>query len=76
MGGSKEVIVVTGATGHIGNVLLRELIAHGQVVRALVLPNDDLRPLTSLDVEIVYGDVTDLASLKAAFVEAAHTRFC
>jgi len=64
------VIVVTGATGHIGNVLLRELIAHGQVVRTLVLPNDDLRPLSSLDVEIVYGDVTDLASLKDAFVGA------
>ena len=68
--GGKEVIVVTGATGHIGNVLLRELIARGQVVRALVLPDDDLHPLTSLDVEIVYGDITDLASLKAAFAGA------
>ena len=64
------MVIVTGATGHIGNVLLRELIAQGQVVRALVLPHDDLRPLTSLDVEIVYGDVTDLASLKSAFAGA------
>lgn len=64
------MILVTGATGHIGNVLLRELIEHGEVVRALVLPNDDLRPLTSLGLEIVYGDVTDLASLKAAFAGA------
>ncbi len=36
------MIVVTGATGHIGNVLIRELIANGQTVRALVLSDDDL----------------------------------
>ena len=61
------MIVVTGATGHVGNVLIRELMARGQVVRALVLSNDDLRPLTGLDVEIIYGDVTDIASLESAF---------
>ena len=45
IGGSEEMIVVTGATGHIGNVLIRELITRGQTVRALVLPDDDCRPL-------------------------------
>ena len=64
------MIVVTGATGHIGNVLVRELIKHGQIVRALVLPNDDGRPLTGLQIEITYGDVTDLTSLESAFVGA------
>jgi len=64
------VIVVTGATGHIGNVLVRELISRGQTVRALVLPNDDLRPLHGLDTDIVYGDVTDLQSLTSAFYGA------
>ena len=64
------MIVVTGATGHIGNVLVRELVARGQVVRALVLPNDDCRPLTGLDAEIVHGDVTDLKSLESAFTGA------
>jgi dihydroflavonol-4-reductase len=64
------VIVVTGATGHIGNVLVRELITHGQTVHALVLPNDDCRPLTGLQIEIAYGDVTDLTSLESAFVGA------
>jgi len=61
------MVVVTGATGHIGNVLARRLTAQGQAVRALVMPGDDLRPLTGLDVEIIYGDVTDLASLELAF---------
>jgi dihydroflavonol-4-reductase len=64
------VIVVTGATGHIGNVLTRELTARGHGVHVLVLPDDDLRPLTGLDVEIIYGDVTDLASLESAFTGA------
>ncbi len=64
------MIVVTGATGHIGNVLVRELIAHGQAVRALLLPNDDTRPLAGLDAEITYGDVTDIESLESAFASA------
>ena len=61
------MIVVTGATGHIGNVLVRELVARKKTVRALVMPDDDCRPLTGLEVEIVRGDVTDRKSLEAAF---------
>ena len=64
------MIVVTGATGHIGNVLVRELIACGQTVRALILPDDNLRPLLGLNAEIVHGDVTDLRSLESAFTGA------
>ena len=64
------MIVVTGATGHIGNVLVRELATRGQTVRALVLPDDDLRPLLGLNTEIVHGDVTDLRSLESAFTGA------
>jgi dihydroflavonol-4-reductase len=64
------VIVVTGATGHVGNVLVRDLLARKFSVRALVLPGDDRRPLADLDVEFILGDVTDLASLKSAFVGA------
>ena len=64
------MVIVTGATGHIGNVLVRELLARGVVVRALVLPDDDKRPLAGLDIETVHGDVTDPVSLKAAFAGA------
>lgn len=64
------MIVVTGATGHIGNVLVRELVRRGQVVHAMVLPNDDCRSLSGLNVEIVYGDVTDLKSLKSVLMGA------
>jgi len=64
------VVIVTGATGHIGNVLVRELLAEGAVVRVLVLPDDDERPLAGLNVEIAYGDITDPVSLKSAFAGA------
>ena len=64
------MIVVTGAAGHVGNVLVRELVDRGQIVRALILPYDDHRPLAGLNVEITHGDVTDLKSLISAFVEA------
>ena len=58
--------LVTGASGHIGNVLVRELIARGQEVRALVLPGENLRSLAGLPVEIYEGDVLDPGSLCAA----------
>lgn len=64
------MIVVTGATGHLGNVLVRELLAQGQVVRALVLPDDDCRPLAGLNVEIAHSDITDPKSLESAFAGA------
>lgn len=61
------MILITGATGHIGNVLVRELAARGYPVRALVLPNEDLSPLDNLPVEIAVGDITDYPSLLNAF---------
>jgi dihydroflavonol-4-reductase len=64
------MIVITGATGHIGNVLIRELIKRRQIVRALVLQNDDCRSLVGLDIEIVRGDVTDMNSLESVFLGA------
>ncbi|RPH61575.1 MAG: NAD-dependent epimerase/dehydratase family protein [Chloroflexi bacterium] len=60
------MILVTGATGHIGNVLVRELVKRGEKVRALALPGDNLSPLAGLDVEFVTGDVLDIESLRAA----------
>jgi dihydroflavonol-4-reductase len=58
---------VTGATGHLGNVLVRELVRRGKRVRALVEPGDDGRALAGLDVEIVRGDVLRPETLAAAF---------
>ncbi len=51
------MILVTGGTGHLGNVLVRELLAEGERVRVLVYPGEDTRALADLQVETVYGDV-------------------
>jgi dihydroflavonol-4-reductase len=61
------MILVTGATGHIGNVLVRRLIEQGHKVRALILPGESRDPLQGLDVEPLEGDVLDYASLRRAF---------
>ncbi len=58
--------LVTGATGHIGNVVIRELLIRGKKVRAFVLPGEDLSPLNGLDIEIVEGNVLDRPSLDRA----------
>lgn len=60
------MVLVTGATGHIGNVLVRKLIEDGQVVRVLALPWEDMTPLYNLPVEICLGDVLDFESLLRA----------
>ncbi len=59
--------VVTGATGHIGNTLVRELVARGREVRCLVLPSESTKPLYGLETEIVYGDVRRPETLYESF---------
>lgn len=60
------MILVTGATGHIGNVLVQRLLSQGARLRALVLRDEDTTPLDGLQVELVEGDVLELQSLKTA----------
>jgi dihydroflavonol-4-reductase len=59
------ITVVTGASGHIGANLIRELRRRGRTVRALHHVNR--RTIENLDVEIVPGNVCDPASLRKAF---------
>jgi len=60
-------ILVTGATGHIGNVLVRKLLERGEQVRALILPGEDTASLEGVKVEKVEGDVLGFSSLWDAF---------
>ncbi len=59
--------IVTGATGCIGNVLVRTLLEKSRRVRALVRRTSDLSSIEGLDVEKVVGDVLDIDSLIKAF---------
>ncbi len=61
------MVVVTGATGHVGNVLVRELLSKGRTVRAVILPSEDTSCLGGLKVEMVEGDVRQVDSLIQAF---------
>jgi dihydroflavonol-4-reductase len=58
--------LVTGATGHIGNVLIRKLSERGERVRTLIYPGESRAPLEGLEVETVEGDVRDRRPLAAA----------
>jgi dihydroflavonol-4-reductase len=65
------MLVVTGATGFLGNVLVRTLLAGGAGwVRSLARPTSDLASLAGLDTEIVHADLGDPASLVSAFTGA------
>jgi dihydroflavonol-4-reductase len=60
-----ETVVVTGASGHLGANLVRQLLTAGRRVRVLVF--GETRPFDGLDVERVSGDVLDERSLAPAF---------
>ena len=47
------MILVTGAAGHIGNVLVRELVLAGRQVRAFILPGEDVSSLDNVGIEFV-----------------------
>lgn len=55
---------VTGATGFIGGAVVRQLLAAGHHVRALVRPTSDTRLLDGLQVERVTGDLSDAEGLR------------
>ncbi len=66
------MVVVTGATGHLGNVLVRELLSRKETVRVVVPPGEDTSSLDGLAVEKVTGNVRDPDSLVRAFAGAEY----
>jgi len=58
--------LVTGATGFVGSAVLRCLAAAGHDVRVLARAGGDRRNLEGIVCTVAAGDLTDLASLRAA----------
>lgn len=57
------MILVAGATGSVGGIIVEDLRARGEAVRALVRPATDADRLSAAGAEIVRGDLRDPASL-------------
>lgn len=61
-----KIYLVTGATGLVGNNVVRRLLERGQRVRVLVRRESDPRALEGLDVERAWGDVRDAEAVRQA----------
>ncbi|MBN2503990.1 MAG: NAD-dependent epimerase/dehydratase family protein [Bacilli bacterium] len=59
--------LVTGATGHIGNVLVKELFHARHKVTALVLPKDNFKMIDAY-CEIITGNILDREFLEKSIV--------
>ncbi|MDA7951308.1 MAG: NAD-dependent epimerase/dehydratase family protein [Pirellulaceae bacterium] len=57
------MILVTGATGLLGNNVVRELVHRKEQVRVLIRENSERRPLENLPIEVAIGDVCDQKSV-------------
>lgn len=66
--------LVTGATGFVGSAVVRRLLEAGESVRVLARPKGDRHNLKGLDVEIIEGDLNDVAS-RAKAVRGIHSLF-
>jgi uncharacterized protein YbjT (DUF2867 family) len=68
----KDLIVVTGATGHQGGATARELLAKGHKVRAMTRKPDSpaAKELAKLGAQVVAGNLDDAPSLERALTGA------
>ena len=74
---SSKPILVTGATGSIGSVLVKRLSESGQIVRAVVRNPDRAAALRSMaNVEIVPGDLSKPDSLRGCAEGCSQVYHC
>lgn len=65
---ANKLYIVTGAMGHLGNVVIGKLLRRGEEVRGLALPGDDSVHFQDR-IALVRGNVTDRESLEPLFAE-------
>ncbi|MEP4145977.1 MAG: SDR family oxidoreductase [Halioglobus sp.] len=59
-------VLITGASGFIGNHVTRLCLEQGDDVRVMVMKGEDRSPLAGMDVEFVEGNLLDADSLSRA----------
>ena len=64
---NKKIYIVTGAAGHLGNTIVRQLSLQNGEVRGLVLDSDDLTLLEGFNVKLYKGNICDKKSLDEIF---------
>lgn len=63
----KKIYILTGASGHVGQNIINELLKEDCEIRGLVLPEDKtILPIHS-NLKIYYGNILDMESLKPLF---------
>ncbi|NTV35602.1 MAG: SDR family oxidoreductase [Anaerolineaceae bacterium] len=60
------MILVVGATGQLGTLIVNKLKAKGQPVRVFVRENSNYQHLVDSNTEVAFGDLRDFISLKKA----------
>lgn len=62
-----KLYIVTGATGHLGNTLIRQLKKRGSEIRGLILPTETAA--NQPGIRYFQGDVRDKSSLEPLFAD-------
>lgn len=70
------MILVTGATGHLGANLVRRLLDEGEDVRVLLRERSGSQAVEGLAVERVHGDVRDFGAVRAAVAGCRRVYHC
>jgi polyketide synthase len=68
--------LLTGATGFIGSLLARRLLADGYEVRCVVRESSDTATLQALGVELIGGDLDSARSLSGVAEDCEHVVHC
>jgi dihydroflavonol-4-reductase len=68
----KDGVLVTGASGFIGSAVVRQLVAEGFAVRALLRHGSRRDHLAALGIETVEGSINEAAAIRAALASCRY----